>query len=254
MDEKERNLVVNKKVFIRPGCDEVTRAECAFPLQNTLLAGAIGSGTENVANTIIYNLTRTYSPRDIEIVMVPQEGKSHVGNFMASESRWLPHYANNYEDTAKFCFKMVAKELKFRVANDPNNTPMLFVVEYFDRTLRELESEGFYVDSFIRAILEEGPSKNIFVLAHFTDVISCNDIIRDYIDCFSLRLCTRASVDVSRTVLGCDIANTETKTHGYVWVRELLSGVMQLTRYKVDFLSEHTIGRYLKVNGKKSNK
>ena len=251
----------NKKVVsIMPGLDN-TNSLKAYPLENTFVAGATGSGISVLIQELVVHAVTFNSPKDLQLEWYgnPEYIK---GEPFLNPSRVIPHFSNQMHEYDSYdeMFTHLGKALErvYEWVINPHDIEEynfmhkhLFIVELSNAMFRDVEPlEASHRRCILQALAKMCKYSEHFSVLYYTQYEST--ITDELLKYFDLRLVTRVHENkLSDMLMGCNLASKEKDQYGYVWVSHEKNPYEKL-RLSVKFYPDTLVNKYTKVYSIKS--
>lgn len=245
----------NKKVVsIMPGLDDANNLK-AYPLENTLIVGNVGSGVNVLMQEIVMHGITFNSPLDLSIEWYA-DSKSIKSEPFLNPDRKLAHFCNqayNYDYKELFTrLAEIAYYIKYRpVEGFTDNSDLkkhhMIILELTADMFENISPmEATHRRAIVRMLAQLCRVEKLFSLVCYTN--NPKVISESFAELFDLRLVTRLTncKDESEFLMGCDLAANEKQSHGMVWVSNT-NDPYKKERLNVKFYPDTFISKYCKV-------
>lgn len=234
-----------------------------------IVVGGTGAGKSVYLNNLIANMTRKFSPKDLELWLVDFKGVEFI--FYISETM-LPHIkaclCTSDPDFSASLFKAIRKEAerRYTLLKEKGFKNMYSYNKWCrangkeDETLKRIVS---IIDEF-QVIFEKGEVKvieqikaDLTYLAKVARACGIHIIFAsqsmkktlsdDILQQFTLRTALRCDKEVSMSVMGTAYAGQITEANGYLYMRSVTDkSLAQQKKYRTPYISDDRLREHIK--------
>lgn len=269
-DDKIWSQCADDHVTIMPGFEEGDpEKHIGYSFGNEgnvhmLGVGGTGAGKSVFLNFVVCELTRLYSPRDLELWMIDFKGNEFVKYLpKPGHPAMLPHMkaclCTSDGDYAGSVFKALRKETERRFdlfRGKVKNLKQWNEQAKAEGRIGDILPRVLCINDEFQVIFEKGDPKvvdqikeDITYIAKlgraagvhmfFTSQSMTGTMKQDILDQFTLRFALRCSMDVSQSILGTKYAGEIRQKNGYLYVRSVDDKSLQSQkRFKTPYLCD----------------